>query len=617
LPISSIASLPASSEIHNPRLCAYDDKFFLGINRSWYSLDQAVSFQTLHAERNGKVGRSPVSQKSGSRIFAEFLDGSGVTHVFFLPAIMLKGLAEMEDLGIRRVMAHGEKAAAYMADGYARASGRPGVCLAQYIGASNLAAGLRDARLANSPVIAITGGPTPASRYRNAYQEIEDFSQFDPVTKFNARVDDAKRLPDLLRQAFREATSGCPGPAHLQIGGPHGQVAEGMTDLDTVIESRFTQVPAFRPEPEPAALREAARILASASRPIIVAGGGVVASGAGAEVVALAEAMQIPLATSMNAKGTISDDHPLSVGVVGTYSRACANKAVAGADLVLFIGSHTGGQVTHNWQVPPRGARVIQIDIDPSELGRNYVNTVSVLGDAKTTVAQLLDIARDQPRVNRAAWLAEAQAHVAAWRDEMEPLLTSPAVPMRPERICRAITETLPSDGIVVTDTGHSGIWSSTMIDLRHPGQGYIRCAGSMGWGFPGALGVKCALPDRPVVCWTGDGAFYYHIAELETAARYDINVVVVVNNNSTLNQEIPLFDKAYGGTQRGRADEMWRHSDIDFSKVAESFGCVGMRVERPDDLNPALKEAFAAGRPVVIDAISDERAFAKEAWAP
>ena len=156
------------------------------------------------------------------------------------------------------------------------------------------------------------------------------------------------------------------------------------------------------------------------------------------------------------------------------------------------------------------------------------------------------------------------------------------------------------------------------MIDLKHPGQRFIRCAGSMGWGFPGALGVKCALPERPVVCWTGDGAFYYHIAELETAARYGINVVVVVNNNSTLNQEIPLFDKAYGGTQRGRADEMWRHSDINFSKVAESFGCVGMRVEQPRrSQRRARRRRSPLGRPVVIDAISDEGAFAKEAWAP
>jgi acetolactate synthase-1/2/3 large subunit len=402
----------------------------------------------------------------------------------------------------------------------------------------------------------------------------------------------------------------------LQIGGPHGQIAEGLTDIDTVLEKRFTTVPAFRPEPEAHAISQAAELLLSAKRPIIVAGGGLILSGAQSELIKFAEALHIPVATSMNAKSAIADDHSLAVGVVGTYSRASANKAVANADLVLFVGSHTGGQVTHNWQIPPRGTRVIQIDIDPAELGRNYPNAVSIAGDARATLLALLEATRSSRAPERGEWLLEVQKYVVEWRNDMEPFRASSAMPMRPERICRAITETLPRDGIVVTDTGHSGIWSSTMIDLK-PGQGFIRCAGSMGWGLPGALGVKCALPDRPVLCWSGDGAFYYHIGELETAARYGINIVAVVNNNSTLNQEIPLFDKAYGGVQRGRSDEMWRHSDINFAKVAESFGCVGMRVEDPSDLNEALKTAFSLNKPVVIDAISDERAFAVEPWVP
>lgn len=556
-------------------------------------------------------------QKSGSRLLAEYLAESGVTHVFFLPAILLQALAELDDLGVRRIMVHGEKAAAYMADGYARASGRPGICLSQYIGASNLAAALRDPWLANSPVIAMTGGPTTSSRYRHAYQEIEDFSQFDPVTKFNARVDAVDRLPDLLRQAFREATSGCPGPAHLQLRGPHGQVAEELTGVASPFEGRFVSVPAFRPAPERESVRAAAKAIAEAKRPIIVAGGGVMHSGAGEQVVALAEALGIPVATSMNAKEIIVDNHPLSVGVVGSYSRHCANKAVAGADLVVFIGSHTGGQVTHNWSIPPRGTAVIQIDIDPVELGRNYPNAVSVMGDAKIASEALLQEAQKLPQSDRQSWIVEVQSYVAAWRAEMETFLGSSAVPMRPERICRAISDMLPADGVVVSDTGHSGIWSSTMIELRHKTQRYVRCAGSMGWGFPGSLGVKCALPDKPVLCWTGDGAFYYHIGELETAARYGINVVVVVNNNSALNQEIPLIDDAYRGTQGKHPEDVWRHRSTDFSKVAESFGCRGIRVEDPKDLNDALREAFAENRPVVVDAVSDERAFAQKAWAP
>jgi acetolactate synthase I/II/III large subunit len=550
---------------------------------------------------------------TGSRAFAEMMQGYGVTHVFFVPAIMLKGLAEMENMSIRRIMTHGEKSAAYMADGYARASGRPGVCMAQHIGASNLAAGLRDAFMACAPVLAITGGPTPVSRYRCAYQEMEDICQFDPVTKFNACVDHVTRLPDLLRQAFRASTSGMPRPVHLRLRGLHGQVAEEEADLQPLVEKQYLRVPAFRPGPEAERIRDAAALIMKADRPIIVAGGGVVISQAQAEVVELAEKLQIPVATSLNAKGTLIDTHPLSVGIVGTYSRACANRAVAQADLVFFIGSHTGGQVTNNWKIPPEGAKVIQLDIDPFELGRNYPNAVSLIGDAKVALRSFIGEAKPRPAEITRAWTQSVQRFVAEWRAETAPFLNSDAVPMRPERICQEISEGLPADGVVVSDTGHAGIWSGTMIELTQPGQRYIRSAGSLGWGFPGSIGVKCALPDRPVLCFTGDGGMYYHLAELETAARYGINVVVLVNDNSALNQEIPLINAAYEANPSGRADEMWRFEKIDFAKVAESLGCAGFRVQKPGELKELLPRAFGMGRPVVIDAVTDVNAFSRK----
>src|SRR5919112_1601405 len=187
-----------------------------------------------------------MGKMTGARLFAEMMRGYEVSHIFFVPAFMLKAFAEMEDMPIARVMVHGEKAAAYMADGYARASRKPGVCMAQHVGASNLAAGLRDAYLAGSPVIAMTGGPAPLARYRHAYQELEDFSQFEPTTKFNANVGHIARLPDLIRQAFREATSGAPGPVHLQFLGHHAEVAMAEADLDVLAEERFKSVPPYR-----------------------------------------------------------------------------------------------------------------------------------------------------------------------------------------------------------------------------------------------------------------------------------------------------------------------------------------------------------------------------------
>ena len=559
-----------------------------------------------------------MAKMSGSRLFAEVIHGYGVTHVFYVPTILMRALAEMDDFKIHKIMTHGEKAAAYMADGYARASGKPGVCMAQQIGASNLAAGLRDGFMACSPMIAISGGSVPGSRYRHAYQEVEDFNQFDAVTKFSAQVDDVKRLPDLMRQAFRAATTGAPGPAHLRLSGLHGgSIGDAEADLTPLVEERFKQVPAFRPEPEPGRVREALAVLAQAQRPMIVAGGGVVSSGAQAELVEFAEKLQIPVTTSLNAKAAMLDRNPLNVGVAGVYSRSCANKALAEADLVFFIGSHTGGQLTTSWKVPEPGVTVIQLDIDPEELGRNYPNAVSLIGDAKVTLRQLIDAA-GKPAAGAQAWLSRVQALVAEWRAVAEPLMTSNALPMRPERVCREISEALPADGIVVSDTGHSGMWTGQMIEFSSPRQGFVRCAGSLGWGLPGAIGVKCALPNRAVVCFTGDGGAYYHLAELETAARYGINLVVVVNNNSSLNQEIPLVNAAYKGKEMERSGEIWRfQKSVDFAKLGEALGCAAFRVDKPGQLKELLPKAFAMNRPVVIDVVTEENALAEKAWAP
>jgi len=554
---------------------------------------------------------------SGARLFAEMMRGYGVTHIFFVPAFMLKAFAEMEDMPIRRIMVHGEKAAAYMADGYGRASGKPGLCMAQMIGASNLAAGLRDAFMAGSPVIAVTGGPTPRSRYRHAYQEVDDLSQFDAITKFNALVDSVGRLPDLLRQAFRVATTGAPGPVHLRVQSHLGQMTELEADLEPLVEEAYRRAPAFRPEPELGRVRNAIAALAAAQRPVIVAGGGVIRSGAQAELVELAERLCIPVATSLNAKAVILDAHPLALGVPGAYSRDCANRALHEADLVFFVGSHTGGQVTNNWMFPPPGVRVIQLDIDPEELGRNYPNAVSILGDAKAALRRMIEAAPRQAPGPAAEWTRRVRELVADWRARNAPMRDAEVAPIRPERLCKEISEALPPDGIVVSDTGHAGIWTARFLELRYPGQGYYRTAGSLGWGFPAALGVKCAAPDRPVVCFTGDGGFYYHIAELETARRHGINAVIVVNNNSALNQEIKLNDAAYGGRQRGRAEEMWRFPDLDFAKIAEAFGCAGIRVEKPAELRGALSRALAMNRPVVVDVVTDMYAIAPHPWTP
>ena len=554
---------------------------------------------------------------TGGKFIAEALKAYGVTHVFVAPAIAREALAEMSVLGVKSIVTHGEKAAAYMADGYARAANRPGVCFAQSVGAANLAAGLQDPYLAMSPVIALTGRKTPMEQQKNAYQEIEHSKPFASVTKFSAYVERVEQLPYLLRQAFREATSGTPMPVHLDLQGMTANVimqTEG--DLELVVEESFTHRPAFRPEASPDTVLRAAQRLSGAQRPVIVAGGGVTASQAEQEVVELAEMLSIPVATSLNAKGAITDNHPLSVGVVGSYSRWCANRVVAEADLVIFIGSHTGSQVTNEWRIPAEGTPVIQIDIDPSELGRSYPNEVSLHGDAKATLRKLIEAL--EPIGGRKDWVSRAQELVKDWREEVAPRSNSDAVPIIPERLCNELTKFLPEDSILVSDTGHAGIWTGSMVDLNHPGQGYIRCAGSLGWGLPGAIGVKCAAPDRPVVCFTGDGGLWYHIGELETAVRYNIPVITVVNNNRGLMQNKRGDDRGYANVDGADSSELWQFNDVDLAKVAESMGALGIRVDRPGDVQSALGQALASGRPAVIDVVTDPLdSESPVPWAP
>ncbi|HYK68635.1 MAG TPA: thiamine pyrophosphate-binding protein, partial [Streptosporangiaceae bacterium] len=287
------------------------------------------------------------TKMSGAEYLARTLDVYGVTAVFFVPTILSKTLYELETrTSIDRVLTHGEKAAVYMADGYARASGRPGVCMAQTVGAANLAAGLRDPYLGGSPVVAFTGGPYNWSRGRSYYQEIEDFPLFKPVTKFSAQVTDPGRLPDLLAQAFAASVAGQPGPTHLEVFGHSGEdVEDGEVGVEVPAGQPFV-VPAYRTRAPAEAIAAVAALLAGASRPVIVAGGGVRASGASAQLRALAEKLNIPVATSLNAKDQLAGDHPLNVGVPGVYARASANQVLLEADVVLYVGSKTGNQVT-------------------------------------------------------------------------------------------------------------------------------------------------------------------------------------------------------------------------------------------------------------------------------
>ena len=553
---------------------------------------------------------------NGAQWLARTLAAAGTTHVFWEDAVLRRMLVELGTLGVSRVLAHSEKAAAYMADGYARVAGRPALCFSQSVGAANLAAGLQDAYLGYSPVIAMTGRKVPAHQHRNAYQEVSHAPLFAAVTKFSADVDAAADLPRLLRHAWRASMTGTPRPVHLDLNGIQAEEVElGKVNEPVGSGSPFDMtMPPHRPVPPPGDIERAAKALLASKRLVIVAGAGATASGCGAELLLLGLLLEAPIATSLGGRGLIDTRHRLSIGTVGNYAAPPANQVVHEADMVFFVGCHTGDQVTHTWRIPTLDTPVVQIDIDPLELGRSYPNTVGLAGDPKSTLKLLIEVLgrpqRDKAYADRAA------RTVAIWREQRAPLLASDAAPILPDRLCAEVSAALPKDGILVADTGYSGIWSATLIELNGAGQTYLRAAGSLGWSFPAALGAKCAAPKRKVVCFSGDGALYYHLAELETARRRGIAVVLVVNNNSGFGQGWP-FVKGLQGDKPGDPAELLRFGPTDFSKVAQSFGVKGVRVERAGEIGPALRAALAAEESVVIDVATSIDARAPEPWLP
>ena len=543
-----------------------------------------------------------------SEQIAKLLEGYKVTHFFHVPVILPETVKRMPDVGITPIMTHGEKAAAYMADGYARTSGKVGLCGAQAIGSTNLAAGLRDAYMARAPLLALSGSPDIRNRYRNLYQDLDDRLAFEAVTKWNADVPDESRMADLLRQAFRVVTSAPSRPVHLALWGRIGNVGDAEAVGDSRAEAHFGSAPSARPHAEHAIILQALEVLARARRPVILAGNGVARSRAEEELRALASSAQVPVLSSLNGISTIQTDSPLYGGVVGDYGADFSNQVLLESDAVLVVGSALGSMTTRMWTLLPPGANIIQIDVDGAEVGRNFAVAVGLVGDAKAILAQLLDAGGFK---SPAPWLERVQELRKKWLAEVAPREYSSDVPIRPERLVTLAFEGAASDAIFVGDTGHIAAWTARHAKLRGR-QRMIRAAGSLGWGLPAAVGAKCAEPSREVICLTGDGGVYWHIAELETARRYKLPIIVVINNNVAMNQEASLWDK-------GVADQMgnWRFEDCDFAAIARGFGCFGARVDRPGDFRRALDEARQTGLPSVIDARTDVNVVAPVSFGP
>lgn len=552
----------------------------------------------------------------GARLFGQILKSYGVTHLFFMDAVLRRALAEMEDTGIHRVLGHSEKAVAYMADGYARTSGRPGVCLAQSVGAANLAAAMQDPYLGHSPVVAITGRHVAAMQYRNAYQEVDHQPLYAPVTKFHAKIEVLEQMQQLMRQAFREATTGTPRPVHLDMAGLTGDAITHLEgSFDVVADDLHTRYPAFRPAPAASAVLRAVTAIKASSRPVIIADRGAIISDAGAAIAKLAEKIQAPVLATPDAKAILVETHPMFFGTMGLYGRSGGNRIVCEADLVIYCGSNTSDHTTGNYKMPKDGTPIIQIDIDPVEIGRNYSGVIGLLADVRTAVDALFVSAE---ATRRDGWMATARDYTDTWRAETEKIRSSDAVPMNPGRLCKELTELLPSNAILFADTGFAALWTNTMVYFNHPAQRYFRAAGSLGWSFPASLGGKCGAPDKPVVCFTGDGGFYYHLPELETARRRGIKTVTIVNNNQCLAQGVKNLGIAYSNTpEPNRRGECYEFLETDFAQIARAFGCFGVTVDKPQDFKKAFEQAMASELPAVIDCRTEFASQAPMPWMP
>ena len=553
----------------------------------------------------------PTMKAAAGALIAATLRAYHVTHVFGM-ADPVHVFHALDRSAIQPITVRDEKHGAIMAHGYAKATGRPGVCAATTgPGATNLTTGLFEALKSSVPVVAIVQ-ETPAHLVgKHAASEVDQAAALAPVSKWVGRIVTPAKAAEVTRAAFRIATSGRPGPAVVLC---PADVMGQMAEAPVFAEPGCDRAPSFRSRASREAVAAAGALLAEARRPVIVAGGGCILSQAWAEVVELAEAYGIPVATTMTGRGVIADAHPLSVGVLGSSTGGrhgggrVANRVLAEADLAFIIGSRTGQIVTSDWTLPRPGTKVIHLDVDPIETGRNIRTTVAMIGDARETLVDLLEHCREQkirPEVET------TPAHLRSLKRELagltEPLASSSAVPIQPERLLREISRVVDARTLIAADASYITGWALSHVENVGQGCTFIspRGTGGLGWGLPAAIGAKLADPTRTVMCLTGDGGFGYVINELETAARYRAKVLTVVFNNGTL-----AFQKHYEEKLFGEAIEC-DLLDVDYSEVARALKCRGERVAEPGGIGPALQRGLAANGPYVIDVVIDPRAKA------
>ncbi len=531
----------------------------------------------------------------GSRALLKMLEDKGIETMFGYPGgSVIPVYDEILESSIRHVLVRHEQCAAHMADGFARASGFPGVCLATSgPGATNLVTGIATAYADSIPMIALTGQVGTGSLGLGAFQEVDAYSLMMPITKHNFRVLELDRLPHAILEAWEVCQTGRPGPVHIDL--PVDQI---NSDID---EALFNEKFGIKyPKEDMSGIDQAVRWIKEAQRPVILVGGGAVGSNASPEVIKLAEMTNTPVITPLMGIGVIPTSHPLCMGSLGMHGKMCALNAFRDSDLIIAIGSRFSDRTYSPQTSPCKESRVIHIDIDATEFNKHGREAVNIQGNAKKATQLLIERLNGYAN-NHTAWDKNIQELKKRCKCNYD-YDSDPIVPQKVMYEINRITREDP-DIIITTDVGQNQMWAMHYLEIDRPRQllssgGF----GTMGFGLPSAIGAKAACPDKKVMTITGDGGLQMVMQEIATAVAEDLPVVICLLNNGWLGmvrQWQKLFwDKRYSNTLLG--------ADPDFVKIAEAFGAKGKRVERSGEIYDALKEAFDSGETYLVEIMVD-----------
>ncbi len=537
---------------------------------------------------------SEAQHMSGAKALMVAMEKEGVRQVFGLPGgANLPMYDEFARCDIRHILVRHEQSAAHMADGFGRVSRKPGVCFATSgPGATNILTGIATAQADSAPMVAVTGQVPVSMIGRDAFQESDIIGMANPVVKYAFQPRAASEIPESVRKGFFIAETGRPGPVLIDIPKDVQQ-----NEADMVFPNEF-QIKGYHPwtDPDVTNVERAIAILLNTERPVILAGGGTIISSAFAELQALAELLMIPVVTTFKGKGAFPENHPLSLGPIGMHGHAEANRIIDQADCVLAIGTRFSDRSVGTFEDFERRRKIIHMDVDPAEIGKNQTTSVAVVGDVRASLRIMLKLLENKPRlVEETAWLKNAKETKSYWKENLK---IHPGE-MGAAKILRKLRELLPADSIVTTEVGQHQMWASLFFDVIHPGTFFSSTGlGTMGWGFPAAIGAKVARPDVHVVDIAGDGSFNMTENSLATAVLEDIPVIVFLINNYSLGMvaqwQRTFYERRMIGVDQGRCP--------DYVKLAESYGAQGIRAQSLDELGSALKAALASDVATVID---------------